>query len=156
MAHIHDLIDVTIGGFIVHQNNVLLINHLKLKKWLCVGGHIELDEDPEQALFREIEEESGIKKEDLTVLSDKPKQEFEGNKFLYTPNSLNIHKISDTHQHIGLVYYLTSKTDRVELAENEHSGIRWFSEEDLDNPEFDLKEDVKFYCRQALEAAKEV
>jgi len=153
MPHINDLIDFTIGAFIVHDEKVLLINHLQLKRWLCVGGHIELNEDPIQALFREIEEESGIKAEDLTVLSSKSSVELPDSKPLFTPNFLDIHGITDTHKHIGMVYFMTSKIDQIKLAEKEHSGIRWFSEEDLENPEFAIREDVKFYCKEALKTS---
>src|SRR5256886_11095557 len=43
-----------------HKGKVLLIHHRKLDKWLPLGGHIELDEDPEQAALREAKEESGF------------------------------------------------------------------------------------------------
>lgn len=46
MPHIHPLIDFTVGAFIVNNGRVALIHHKELKKWLSVGGHIELDEDP--------------------------------------------------------------------------------------------------------------
>ena len=73
MPHIHDLIDFTVAAYIVNNGKVALVNHLQLKRWMPVGGHIELNEDPEEALFREIKEETGIDKSQLTVLSSKPK-----------------------------------------------------------------------------------
>jgi len=60
MAHINEKIDFTVEAFVVHNQRVLLIFHKKLQRWLPLGGHIELDEDPEQALFREVKEESGL------------------------------------------------------------------------------------------------
>ena len=57
MPHIHDLIDFIVDAYIVHNNSVLLILHKKLKIWLPIGGHIELNEDPDEALMREIKEE---------------------------------------------------------------------------------------------------
>lgn len=57
MPHIHDLIDFTVAAYIVNNGKVALVNHLQLKRWMPVGGHIELNEDPEEALFREIKEE---------------------------------------------------------------------------------------------------
>ena len=60
MAHIHEKIDFTVAIFVVQQSRVLVIHHKKLNKWLPLGGHIELDEDPEQAALRETKEESGI------------------------------------------------------------------------------------------------
>ena len=60
MPHIHELIDFTVGVYIVHDSKVLLVHHKKFDKWLSVGGHIELHEDPEEALFREVKEETGL------------------------------------------------------------------------------------------------
>jgi len=53
MAHIHDKIDFTVAIFVVEHGRVLLIHHRKLDRWLPLGGHIELDEDPEQAALRD-------------------------------------------------------------------------------------------------------
>ena len=49
MAHIHEKIDFTTSVFIVRDGKVLLHKHKKLGIWLQPGGHIELDEDPNQA-----------------------------------------------------------------------------------------------------------
>ncbi|MFK5282779.1 NUDIX domain-containing protein, partial [Lacticaseibacillus paracasei] len=60
MAHIHEKIDFTVEVFIVHKDKVLLRMHDKFKFWLSIGGHIELDEDPIQAAYREVKEEVGL------------------------------------------------------------------------------------------------
>jgi 8-oxo-dGTP pyrophosphatase MutT (NUDIX family) len=60
MAHIHEKIDFTVAIFVVQNRRVLLVHHRKLDKWLPLGGHIELEEDPEQAALREAREESGL------------------------------------------------------------------------------------------------
>ena len=49
MPHIHEKIDFTAEAFIVCENKVLLRIHDKLKVWMSIGGHIELDEDPVEA-----------------------------------------------------------------------------------------------------------
>ena len=95
MAHIHELIDFTIAAYIVFENKVLLIHHKKLERWLPIGGHIELDETPEDALYREIQEECGLKVE---IMSDKPEGHHSNGKYLYTPNYLDIHKIKMHNQ----------------------------------------------------------
>jgi len=68
MAHIHEKIDFTVAIFIVHEEKILLIHHRKLDKWLPLGGHIELDEDPEQAALREAHEELGIEPGSVRVI----------------------------------------------------------------------------------------
>jgi ADP-ribose pyrophosphatase YjhB (NUDIX family) len=52
MPHIHELYDFVVTVFIVHKDKVLLVHHPRYGKWIPMGGHIELDEDPEEALFR--------------------------------------------------------------------------------------------------------
>ena len=39
---------------------------MNLDKWLGIGGHFETDETPEECALRELKEESGIKREDLS------------------------------------------------------------------------------------------
>lgn len=151
MPHIHEKIDFTVEAFVVHDNRVLLIFHKQLQKWLPLGGHIELDEDPEQALFREVKEESGL---DIEVLAEKPNVAFEGKKLLYTPSYLDIHDISPTHRHIGLVYFAKAMSDEIRLAPDEHEQIRWFTEADLENSDFAILPDIKFYTKEALRRGK--
>ncbi len=155
MPHIHELIDFVVVGYIVHNDKVLLVFHKQLKRWFPVGGHIELNENPEQALFREIKEEAGIDSSQLTVLSSKPDiANVPITKLLYVPNRLDIHEITDTHKHINLAYYLKSSTDIIQLAPDEHDDIRWIVEKDLDNLDLNLLPAVKCYCREAIKMAK--
>jgi predicted MFS family arabinose efflux permease/8-oxo-dGTP pyrophosphatase MutT (NUDIX family) len=63
MAHINEKIDFTVALFVVQSGRVLVIHHRALNRWLPLGGHIELDEDPEQAALREAREESGLEVE---------------------------------------------------------------------------------------------
>ena len=151
MPHIHDSIDFTVDAFIVYQDKVLLIFHKKHNMWLQIGGHVELNEDTDEALFREVKEECGL---DIEVIGGKqPNFKLKGTKFLYAPSFMNIHDINETHKHIGLVYFAKAKSDQCRLAEREHDEIRWFSKEDIDNPEFKLNEAVKFYAKEALKRA---
>lgn len=148
MPHIHEKIDFTADVFIVHDKKVLLIFHKKHNMWLQIGGHIELNEDPDEALFREVKEECGL---DIEIIGERqPKFEMKGTKFLYAPVFMNIHDINETHKHIGLIYFAKARSDKFVLSEREHNDIRWFSREDLDKPEFNLNEAVKFYAKEAL------
>ena len=51
-----------VSVYVINPNNgnFLLMNHKKLGKWVQPGGHIELNEDPEEAAIRETFEETGI------------------------------------------------------------------------------------------------
>lgn len=154
MAHLHELIDFTIAAYIVHKGKVLFVYHSGLSRWLPLGGHIELDENPEQALFRELKEETGLGKFDLVVMSDKPDYKSDEQRFLYTPNQLDIHRINEKHWHVGIIYFIRSSTDKVHLQEDEHNEIEWLSTEDLHNPEYKLRADLIFSAEQAINLEK--
>ena len=149
MAHIHEKIDFTVAIFVVHNKKILLIHHRKLDKWLPLGGHIELDEDPEIAALREAKEESGL---DVELLGERPPTTEPGTRALIAPRFLDIHRISDTHEHIGMIYWARPKTNAdTRLAEAEHHDIRWCSAADLDLLQPAMSNAVKWYCRKAIE-----
>ena len=150
MPHIHDLIDLTVSAIIVYRDTVLLVHHKKLNKWLPPGGHVELDQDPEEALYAEIREETGLTPEDIIVHGRKPTIIAPGTKFLYSPTYLDIHDISHTHRHIGRVYFSTAKADRIQLAEHGHLDIRWFTNAELKDDNYAIIPSVLFYAGEAL------
>jgi 8-oxo-dGTP pyrophosphatase MutT (NUDIX family) len=153
MAHIHEKIDFTVAIFVVHDGKILLIHHRKLDKWLPLGGHIELDEDPEQAALREAKEESGL---DVELLGERPPTTSPGTRALIAPRFLDIHRINATHEHIGLIYWARTKGGSgafaadPTLAIGEHHDIRWCSVEDLEKLSPPMTDAVKWYCQQAL------
>ena len=147
MPHIHDKIDFTVAIFVVHDGRVLVIHHRKLDRWLPLGGHIELDEDPEQAALRETLEESGL---DVELLGERPPTTGPGTRALIGPRYLDIHRISDTHEHIGMIYFARPKGGRVTLAQAEHHDIRWCSAEQLEALQPPMSDAVKWYCHAAL------
>lgn len=148
MAHIHDKIDFTVAIFVVENGRVLMILHRNLKKWLPLGGHIELDEEPEIAALREAKEESGL---DVELMGDRPPTSGPGVRALIAPRFMDIHRISDTHEHIGLIYFARPKSGDLTLAEEEHHDIRWCSVEELDQLEPPISDSVKWYCLKAIE-----
>jgi 8-oxo-dGTP pyrophosphatase MutT (NUDIX family) len=162
MAHIHEKIDFTVAIFIVHDDAILLIHHRKLDKWLPLGGHIELDEDPEQAALREAKEESGL---DVELLGERPPTTSPGTRALIAPRFLDIHRINETHEHIGLIYWARPKaaalpghqmpqrsaSSKPVLATEEHHDIRWCNLADMEKLSPPMTEAVKWYCRKAIE-----
>jgi 8-oxo-dGTP pyrophosphatase MutT (NUDIX family) len=148
MAHIHELIDFTVTIFVVKDGRILLIHHRKLNKWLPLGGHIELDEDPETAALREAREESGF---EVELIGERPPTTEPGTRALIAPRFLDIHKISDTHQHIGMIYWARPESGSMALAAEEHHNINWFTSEELDGLEPAMSNAVKWYCRKAIE-----
>lgn len=148
MAHIHEKIDFTVAIFIVHGGRVLVVHHRQLNKWLPVGGHIELDEEPETAALREAWEESGL---EVELLGERPPTTGDGTRALIAPRFLDIHRITDTHQHIGLIYWARPRSGNLALAPAEHHDIRWCTRRELDKLEPPMSDAVKWYCRKALD-----
>lgn len=148
MAHIHEKIDFTAAIFVVHDHKILLIHHRNLNRWLPLGGHIELDEDPETAAVREAKEESGL---DVELLGERPPTTGPGTRALMTPRFMDIHRINATHEHIGMIYWARPKGGTLALAEAEHHDIRWCSAAELDSLEPPMSDAVKWYCRKAIE-----
>jgi len=147
MAHIHEKIDFTVAIFVVHEGKILLIHHRKLDKWLPLGGHVELDENPEQAALREAREESGL---EVELLGERPPTTEPGTRALIAPRFLDIHRITDTHEHIGMIYWARPKSGSTTLAVEEHHDIRWCSGDQLDDLQPAMSNAVKWYCRQAI------
>ena len=148
MAHLHEKIDFTAAVFIVQAGRVLLVHHRGLNKWLPVGGHIELDEDPEQGALREAEEESGL---EIELVGERPPTTGDGTRALIAPRFLDIHRITDTHQHIGMIYWARPRRGALTLAAAEHHDIRWCAPEDLDQLQPPLSQAVKWYSLKAIE-----
>jgi 8-oxo-dGTP pyrophosphatase MutT (NUDIX family) len=148
MAHIHEEIDFTVVVVVVQDGKVLLIHHRGLDKWLPLGGHIELDEDPEAAALREAKEESGL---EVELLGERAPTTSDGTRALLAPRFMDIHRITDTHQHIGMIYWARPRNGSVTLAAAEHYDIRWCSSQELEELQPPMSEAVKWYCRKALE-----
>ena len=148
MAHIHEKIDFTVAIFVVRQEQVLLVHHRKMNRWLPLGGHIELDEDPETAALREAQEESGL---DVELVGERPPTSGDGTRALIAPRFLDIHRITDTHEHIGLIYWARPRSGEVACALDEHYEIRWCSASMLDALRPSVSDAVRWYCLKAIE-----
>ncbi|MGD0537741.1 MAG: NUDIX domain-containing protein [Verrucomicrobiota bacterium] len=147
MAHIHEKIDFAVTVLVVRQRQVLVAHHRRLNAWLPLGGHIELDEDPETAARREVKEESGL---DIELLGERPPTSSLTTRALIAPRFLNVHQITPTHQHIGMIYLARSPGSTARLAPAEHFALRWCTSAELDELQPAMSEAFKWYCRRAL------
>ncbi len=132
MGHIHELYDFTTSAFVLHpaEPKICLLFHNKLQKWLQPGGHVELDENPWEALTHELDEETGLDLTKCEILLQHDYPLARGNKVLPVPFYLNEHPMGNlpSHKHIDICYLVKSYTE--ELTENPDgaSAIGWFSE----------------------------
>lgn len=146
MAHIHEKIDFTASVYIVHEGKILLHLHKKLNKWLQPGGHVELDEDPNQAAIREAKEETGLDVElignpRLPELKDEPTD-------IVPPKFLNRHRFNDVHEHIDLSYF--ARVVGGTLTPEEGVDMRWFSRDDIEGEMIELHPVTRAYSLAAL------
>ena len=146
--HLHYAIDFTVACYIVQDGQVLMILHRALDKWLPIGGHIDPGEDPDQALLREIREESGL---EVEIAAPRAPIDDPTVRALYTPAHVNLHRITDTHSHVVNIYYARWRSGEPVLAAAEHHEIRWFTRAELRDPRYGVKPDVLWYALDALD-----
>jgi len=149
MPHLHEKVDFTVEVFIVYKNTVLLRMHDKYKIWLSVGGHIELDEDPIQAAVREVKEEVGL---DIKIVGPTLNFDEQNYQELFPPKFLNRHAVNEEHTHVTMTYFATTENNQTRQGEVEKSdAIRWFTHEELYDPNYGIRANIKHYAQSALE-----
>lgn len=122
--------------------------------WITPGGHVELDEVPEDTALREVQEEVGLdvtlwsgNKEQVSPPTDDPSY-----RELIPPYFMNVHAIPPDHRHMSLAYFASASSDKiVEPDTHEKSGgCRWLTREELiADQEVDAA--TKHYALKALE-----
>jgi 8-oxo-dGTP pyrophosphatase MutT (NUDIX family) len=151
MPHLHENIDFTVEVFVVFGDKVFLRRHDKYKIWLSVGGHVELDEEPNQAALREVKEEIGL---DVVLDHGGRLRHEDSERYheLIPPAFMNIHRINEMHRHIAMTFFATATTDQVVLdtVSEVSSGVKWFTAEELDDPQYGVGEDIRYYAKTAL------
>ena len=97
----------TVTGFVSVDGRTALHWHPRLAAWLPPGGHIEPDEDPVQAVHREVIEETGLAVE----IVEPPRFAYAHPPQLPVPAAMAIYDIPrdgslpGPHQHIDLIYF---------------------------------------------------
>ena len=122
-------IEPVVAGYIFNENKTLLVLHKKLKMWLPIGGHIETNETPDNALEREFKEETRLK----IFLLNKTSVPMQKSiiKQIPLPFYADIHSVGD-HQHY-CQYYLCNiiSSCPIKLNYKELDDFEWFSQRDL-------------------------
>lgn len=144
----------TATGLVLHEGAILLIEHTKLGWWMPPGGHIDPNEDPVQAVVREVREETGIECE---LVSDE--------NFTYASSNVNtiarpftilvedVPEDGATVQHIDFIYLLRPVSDPAALIpqDGEVTGIGWFGTEQLEH--LPMPQELPALVKTALEHA---
>ena len=125
----------TVTGFLSHNGNTALHWH-KLNTWLPPGGHIEKNENPIEAVLREIFEETGILSE---LIHSRSKYQYQIPPQLPVPETIGVYHLPDgdggmksEHQHIDYIYFARPMSlDQLELPKTKNDQWRWVSEKTL-------------------------
>src|SRR5688572_630361 len=137
MAHIHTdpgQHDFTASAYIVRTDlpepAVLMHNHRLLRQWLQFGGHIELHEDPWEAVKHEVKEESGYDLRQLKLLQPDIRQpELTKAKCHPWPANIATFQFGDLdHYHTDMAYAFTTAEDPAhKVGDDESQEFRTFT-----------------------------
>ena len=155
----------TVTGFVSVGGRTALHWHPRLDCWLPPGGHVEANEDPLQAVLREVREETGLEVEVVA-----------GSPFAYThppqlpvPVAIAVYDIprdgglDGPHQHIDLIYFTRPLAASPMLPEDEDRWA-WVDEATLQRrPAFfevrgrraEVAEDVRELALAAIAAVRD-
>lgn len=158
---------LTVTGFLVHAERVLLHWHRRNRMWLPMGGHIEPNEDPITAVLREVQEESGIAAE---IIAAAPPLPFANIGQLPPPVTVLIAPVRSCSvaqrrgwggpvEHVDLVYYCRPRDGIATLTPGDPS-LRWLTASEVGSnqpyapaagvPPSALTDDVRVLALDAL------
>ena len=142
----------------IHDGHVLLHWHPKVGAWLPPGGHIDENEDPVQAVLREVLEEAGVR---AAIVPTGPDLRLDYPTQVSPPFTILIEDIDDPvagfHQHIDLIYFCRLVGPSGPL----NGGWRWVRRSDLtqrsplggeDRPAVPPPDDVRALALRAFDA----
>lgn len=133
-----------VGCFVYDRKDkkFLLVHHKKLKKWLQPGGHIEPNEDPEQAVLREVFEETGLR---VNLFGKRYPRETD----FILPLAVQKDIIEPDHQHVVFIYAGEPVPDSGQIIINriEVDDVKWFTLENIAAGDFSTFDDVVAWCR---------
>lgn len=158
----------TATGFVVQTSRTLLHWHKRLQQWMPPGGHIEPDEDPVQAVLREILEETGATAE---VIPSVPVLPFPYPGQVQPPYTILLEdsaEAGEPHQHIDLIYFCRLASAVGAAPNPSLGGFHWVDEDTLrsDQPldlaaspgavAVPIAEDVRLLAIKAIQTARQV
>lgn len=127
--------------YLLKGDQILLLFHPKLKKWLPPGGHIEANESPPMTAQREVLEETGLEfifihQENIWINRWNAKS-FE-RPYLCLMEEIPEHNGVPAHQHMDFIYLGKPIGNKRPVSD---SPICWFTLEEIEA----LKDDKEIF-----------
>lgn len=116
------------------EKKVLLVYHKKYDVWLYPGGHIEDNETPDEAVIREVKEETSLNVEIIGNKNLSIEDKTADVTVLHKPYEILCERIQGKkmHYHIDMIYICRIiSNSKLEYNKNESSGIGFFSYDDI-------------------------
>jgi len=153
----------TVTGFVVHGDKTLILWHPLMQGWAPPGGHIEPNEDPQEAVVREIREETGL---DVCPMPAAQTLGIEYPRELPAPVTIlleNSFEPGERHQHVDFIYFCALLGEPPALPDDERH-LTWVGEEQLrrdeplphgDGRSAVVPEDVRLLALRAIAKSRE-
>ncbi len=136
--------------FLVRDDGCVLLTWNKnLNTWIPVGGHIDPGEQPDEAIAREVKEETGFEFEFL----EKPEYENNNSVRVIKPHRMQIEKVPHHNYHINCIFFGKCTNWNNRAATDENEKLRWFSEQELIGMKDQMIESV---WKLSLEAVRRI
>ncbi|MEK6842189.1 MAG: NUDIX domain-containing protein [Nanoarchaeota archaeon] len=116
---------VTVIYLIRKDGRVLLHWNKNMDTWIPIGGHIDFGETPEEAIKREVAEETGI---DFDFF---PETEILGNSRIVKPFKIQMDAVPHHNLHMTFVFVGKCKPHDNRETTDENEKLKWFSEKEI-------------------------
>ena len=120
--------DYCASAFVINPINkkILLVYHNEFERWVQPGGHIEKNETPEEAVSREVWEETGVK---IRLLGER----FPREQDFIRPLGIQKNRTISGKIHIDIIYPAVpiNEIDHID-ADNDVQKIGWFTRNELE------------------------
>jgi 8-oxo-dGTP pyrophosphatase MutT (NUDIX family) len=131
------------------EHNVLLTLNKALNIWTPVGGHMDVGENPEESMKREVAEELGVEFE----FYNPHEKEKVGNANFIRAVHVQRHPVSHHKEHMAFVFFGKCTNWNEKQATDEDEKLKWFSEKEILD-ENGMEESIKYEALMALKKVK--
>lgn len=159
MPHIHTNPgehDFAASAFIIRTDGpeprLLLHLHKKFGRYFHFGGHVELHEDPWQAVIHEIAEEAGYRLDQLKLLQPPDRvKALPTEKVHPQPMAIVTHPIGEDHHHTDIEYvFTTDQPPALMIDASESQDFILVSLSDLEQNRYDISDNLAVLACHAL------